>query len=100
MLYISQQIYIKLVLKSVHIDHSKYVRTSLAAQFILDQNTISTTTKEKCYMIRVPYSSDIGSVMYVMVSIIPDLAHIIRVVSKFMSNIGKAHFEAVKWIIR
>ncbi|KAL6322459.1 hypothetical protein AAG906_008114 [Vitis piasezkii] len=41
------------------------------------------------YMKSVPYSSVVGSLMHVMV-----------VVSRFMSNPGKAHWEAVKWIMR
>lgn len=31
---------------------------------------------------------------------IPDIAHAVRVVSKFMSNLGVEHWEAVKWLIR
>nr|GFD44345.1 putative RNA-directed DNA polymerase [Tanacetum cinerariifolium] len=30
----------------------------------------------------------------------PDLAHAVGVVSRFLSNPGKKHWEAVKWIFR
>ena len=38
--------------------------------------------------------------MYAMVCTRPDLAHAVSVVSRFMSNPGRAHWEAVKWILR
>jgi len=49
-------------------------------------------------MARIPYASSIGSLMYVMVCTRPDIGHAVGVVSRFMSNPGKAHWEAVKWI--
>nr|GEX33554.1 retrovirus-related Pol polyprotein from transposon TNT 1-94 [Tanacetum cinerariifolium] len=51
-------------------------------------------------MSRVPYSSAVGSLMYVMVCIRPDLAHAVSVVSRYMHNPGKLHWEAVKCILR
>ncbi|GJX70823.1 putative RNA-directed DNA polymerase [Tanacetum coccineum] len=51
-------------------------------------------------MDRVPYASAVGSLMYDMVCTRPDLAHAVGVVSRFLSNPGKKHWEAVKWIFR
>jgi hypothetical protein len=51
-------------------------------------------------MSRVPYSSTIGSLMYVMVCTRPDIAHAVGVVRRYMNNPGKEHWEAVKWILR
>ena len=51
-------------------------------------------------MSKVPYASAIGSLMYAMVCTRPDIAHVVEVVSKFMSKPGKQHWEAVKWILR
>uniref|UniRef100_A0A2N9ESU1 CCHC-type domain-containing protein n=1 Tax=Fagus sylvatica TaxID=28930 RepID=A0A2N9ESU1_FAGSY len=38
--------------------------------------------------------------MYAMVCTRPDIAHAVGVVSRYMSNPGKQHWEAVKWILR
>jgi hypothetical protein len=38
--------------------------------------------------------------MYAMVCTRPDIGHAVGVVSMFMWNPGKAHWEAVKWILR
>ena len=42
-------------------------------------------------MSKVPYSSAVGRLMYVMVCTRPDLAHAVSVVSRFMVNPGKEH---------
>jgi len=47
-------------------------------------------------MSRVPYTSAVGSLMNVMVRTRPDLAYAVSTVSRFMSNSGKQHWEAVK----
>jgi hypothetical protein len=38
--------------------------------------------------------------MYVVICTRPDLAHVVSVVSRFMHNPGKEHWNAVKWILR
>ncbi|GKA96485.1 retrovirus-related pol polyprotein from transposon TNT 1-94 [Tanacetum coccineum] len=42
----------------------------------------------------------IGNVMYSMVCTRPDIAHAVGVVSRFMSNPGREHWEALKWLLR
>jgi hypothetical protein len=51
-------------------------------------------------MSRVPYSSTVGSLMYLMVCTRPDIAHAVGVMRSYMKNLGKEHWEAVKWILR
>jgi hypothetical protein len=51
-------------------------------------------------MSKVPYSSTVGSLIYVMVCTRRDIAHAVGVVSRYMKNPGKEHWEAVKWILR
>jgi hypothetical protein len=58
------------------------------------------TEDEKEHMSHIPYSNVVGYLMYVMICTRPDLAHVVRVVSRFMHNPGKEHWNAVKWILR
>jgi hypothetical protein len=58
------------------------------------------TREEIEYMCRVPYSSAVGNLMYVMVCTRPDIAHAVGVVRRYMNNPGKEHWEAIKWILR
>ncbi|KAL4309465.1 hypothetical protein GQ457_01G014250 [Hibiscus cannabinus] len=48
----------------------------------------------------IPYSSAVGSLMYAMICTRPDIAYDVGMVSRFLSNPGKVHWEAVKWILR
>ena len=50
-------------------------------------------------MAMILYAFAIGSLMYAMVCTRPDIAHAVEVVSTYMSNPGKHHWEAVKWIL-
>ncbi|KAL8092834.1 hypothetical protein AgCh_034910 [Apium graveolens] len=43
---------------------------------------------------------DMGVTKQAMVSTRPNVAHAVRVVSRFMSNPGREHWEAVKWLLR
>ena len=51
-------------------------------------------------MSKVPYASAIGSLMYVLVCTRPNTTHAVGVVSRYMSRLGKQHWEVVKWILR
>ena len=51
-------------------------------------------------MSKVPYEHAVDSLMYLMVCTRPDLALSMGKVSRYMSNPGKVHWEAVKWILR
>ena len=79
---------------------AKAVSTPLVGHFKLTSQLYPTSEKEKEEMSKVPYSSAVGSLMYAMVCTRPDIAHAVEVVSRFLSNLGKEHWEAVKWILR
>lgn len=51
-------------------------------------------------MTSVPYASRVGSLMYTMVCSILDLAYAMSMGSRYMSNPGKFHLEALKWTLR
>ena len=51
-------------------------------------------------MAKVPYASCVGSLMYAMIATRPDIAFAVGVVSRFMSDPGKKHWETVKGILR
>eukprot|EP00253_Pinus_taeda_P005294 PITA_05294 len=58
------------------------------------------TQEDMDYMSKVPHASIVGSLMYAMVCTRPDIAHAVGVVSRYMNNLGKEHWMAVKWILR
>jgi len=50
-------------------------------------------------MSNVLYSNAAGSLMYSMMCIRPNLFYAISVISCYMDNSGKDHWEAVKWVL-
>ena len=48
-------------------------------------------------MSKVSYSSAVGSLMYAIVCTRPDLSYTMSLVSRYMSNPGKKHWNAVQW---
>lgn len=79
---------------------AKIAPIPVAAHFHLTSDLCPKTQEDKEFMDRIPYKSAVGSIMYAMVSTRPDIAHALGVVSRFMSNPRKPHWEAVKWILR
>ena len=99
-LWLSQEDYIEKVLEKFNMSKAKSVCSPLAGHFKLNSEQCPTSDKDKADMSRVPYASAVGSLMYAMVCTRPDIAHSVGVVSRFLSNPGKEHWEAVKWILR
>ncbi|KAL0458952.1 UNVERIFIED_CONTAM: Retrovirus-related Pol polyprotein from transposon TNT 1-94 [Sesamum latifolium] len=51
-------------------------------------------------MEKVPYSNAIGSIMFLMVCTRSDIAYAISCLSRYMTNAGPPHWEALKWLLR
>jgi hypothetical protein len=100
MLYLSQRDYIEKILRRFNMQDAKPVSTLLAPHFKLSLDLCPTSDEDIKYMSRVPYSSAVGSLMYAMVYSRPDLAHAMSVVSRYMTNPSKEHWNAVQWIFR
>ncbi|KAL6322651.1 hypothetical protein AAG906_015337 [Vitis piasezkii] len=68
-------------------ESSKPVSTPLAQHFKMTIENSPKTEKEVKYMEEIPCASIVGNIMYIMIS-------------RFMSNLGKKHWNAVKWVLR
>lgn len=99
-LTLSQRSYLEKVLQRFNMEDAKPVCTPFAAHFKLSRKMSPKTEEEKKYMSKVPYSSAVGSIMYAMVCTRPDIAHAVSVVSRYMADPGKEHWQAVQWILK
>jgi hypothetical protein len=61
---------------------------------------VSQDIEEEEDMSRVPYASVVGCLMYAMVCTRLDIAHIVGVLSRYMSKPGKEHWKTVKRVFR
>ena len=75
------------------------VNVPLASHFKLS-SSLTNSVEEKDYMSSVPSVNTIGCLMYAMVCTRPNISHAVGVVSKYMENPGKEHWNAVKCVFR
>lgn len=99
-LKLSQEKYSTKMLSRFNMLNCKGVSVPLAKHFKLSLSQSPKTDEEAEKMLNIPYSNAVGSLMYLMVCTRPDLAHRMSVVSRYMSNPGREHWQAVKWILR
>ncbi|GKA54879.1 putative RNA-directed DNA polymerase [Tanacetum coccineum] len=99
-LHISQEQFIKKVLCRFNMDKAKVVSSPLTTNFKLTNKDCPSSKTNIEKMDRVPYASAVGSLMYAMVCTKKDLHRDPGGLSRFLSNPGKKHWEAVKWIFR
>jgi hypothetical protein len=58
------------------------------------------TQEEEENMSHVPYTSVVSSLMYAMVCTRPNIAHVVGVLSRYMSKPGKEHWITIKRVFR
>ena len=83
-MFITQEDYLKNVLKRLAMSEIKLVRIRLAQHFKLLAYQSLSTDAEKKEMSRVPYASGVRSLTQSMVCSRPDLAYVASVVSRHM----------------
>ncbi|KAM7464831.1 hypothetical protein LguiB_012393 [Lonicera macranthoides] len=93
MLGLSQATYIDTILSRFSMQDSKKGFLPFRHGITLSKDQCPKTPDEIEKMKAVPYASAVGSLM-------PDLAHAVGMVSRYMSNPGKEHWNAVKWVLR
>ncbi|GKB42903.1 hypothetical protein Tco_0887845 [Tanacetum coccineum] len=78
----------------------KPISTPFPTDVKLSSKMSPNSEKERMKMSRVSYASVVGSLMFAMICTRPDIAHAVGVVSRYMVEPGREHWEAVKRIIR
>ena len=58
------------------------------------------TLEEEKTLRQVPYASAMGSLMYAMLFIRPDICYSIGIVNQYQSNLGSKHWEVVTHILK
>jgi ATP-binding cassette subfamily B (MDR/TAP) protein 1 len=100
LLFLSQQNYTKKVLQRFNMHDAKSISTPITPHFKLSTAQCPSIDQEIEYMLRVSYSSVVGSLMYAMVCSRPDLLYAMCLVSRYMSNPGKEYYRVVQCIFR
>ena len=99
-IWLSQKNYLKKILQRFNMQECKPISTPLPMNFKLSSSMCPSSEAERMEMSRVPYASAVGSLMYAMICTRPDIAQTVAVVSRFMADPGKEHWNVVKRILR
>nr|GEV47380.1 retrovirus-related Pol polyprotein from transposon TNT 1-94 [Tanacetum cinerariifolium] len=99
-LRVSQSGYVSKILNTFIIDDGKSVQMPLGGHFKLSLKDCPVRDCDVERMSKVPYANAVGSLMYLMVCTRPDIAYAVCIVSRYLANPGKTHWEAVKWILK
>jgi hypothetical protein len=100
LIYLDQENYLEKVLKRFKMEDCKSLSTPVSKGTILNKSMCPTNKTELEEMMVVPYAQAVGSLMYAMKSTRPDIRYAVGLVSRYQSNPGKTHWQAVKWIFR
>ena len=97
---LSQSAYIDKILKKYNMQDYKKGYLPMQVDHGLSSKVGASTPEEVSRMKRVPYASAVGSIMYAMKSTRPDVAFAQNLTSRYQQNPGKAHWTAVKNILK
>ena len=79
---------------------AKALSTPLPTYYKLSQEDSLKSDEEQAEMSRIPYALAIGCLIYAIIATRPDITHAMGIVSRYMANPGKRHWEAVKGVMR
>ncbi|KAL3623658.1 hypothetical protein CASFOL_032474 [Castilleja foliolosa] len=98
---LSQHKYLEKVLGKYGMSDCKPVITPLSSQFKLEScDQSDSAEKEKDEIEDYPFANVIGSLMYAMVCTRPDLAYSLSILSRYMGNPKRVHWQAAKWLMK
>lgn len=90
-IFLSQEKYVKKVLKTFGMTNCKPVLTPLTSHFKLLNVQCAKTDKEKSEMAKVPYANAVEPVMNAMVLTRPNISDALSIVSRYIVAHGKEH---------
>ena len=96
----SQEKYVTKVLQRFSMSDAKSVGSTLPTNCKLSGKQSPKTKVDKAEMMKIPYASAVGSLMYAMLYTWTGIRYVVEVVSRFMSNPGRERWAIVKWILR
>jgi hypothetical protein len=97
---LNQSTYLDKVLKRFSMENSKKGELPIQSNTKMSKTQCPSTDKETTEMSRIPYASAVGSIMYAMTCTRPDVSFALSMVSRYQGNPGKAHWVAVKNILK
>nr|GEW57573.1 retrovirus-related Pol polyprotein from transposon TNT 1-94 [Tanacetum cinerariifolium] len=86
--------------RATRVDNGKSISMPLGAHFKVSLKDCPSSNYDVEIISKVPYANVVDSLMYLMVCTRPDIAYDVSIVSMYLVNPGKNHWDAVKWILK
>lgn len=104
-LFLHQRLYTEKVLKTFNMDTCKPVSSPEDANIKLSRDDSPSPSHDDYdahvdEMRRTPYAAVVGSLLYLSICTRPDIAHSVHVLTRFMHNPGRAHWQYAKRVLR
>ena len=99
-LFIHQSNLTTCIIAQTHLIHAISTPTPMDPYIILTSLDCPQTDAAKLDMSTVPYRSIIGSLLYLSLCTRPDICSAVNLLSRYVSNPGRNHWNAVKHLIR
>jgi hypothetical protein len=95
-----QQAYVTTILECFHLQDAKPASIPMNVGAILSSEQSPSTHEETADMQDIPYQCRVSSLMYAATCTQPDIAFAISILSQFMRNPARTHWEATKDVMR
>lgn len=99
-LKLSQRAYIEKILKRFNMHNCKSTKAPIVKGDKFSKAQCPQNDDEREEMKTIPYSSVVGSLMYAQVCTRPDIAFVVGMLGRYLSNPGSQHWKAAKKVLR
>ncbi|RVW71717.1 Retrovirus-related Pol polyprotein from transposon TNT 1-94 [Vitis vinifera] len=99
-LKLSQRTYIEKILKSFNMHNCSSNRVPIVKGDKFSKAQCPQNDDEREEMRTIPYSYVVGSLMYAQVCTHPDIAFVVGMLGRYLSNPGSQHWKAAKKVLR
>jgi hypothetical protein len=97
---LSQPAYIRSILESYRMQECNPASTPMSEKTRLSSSMSPVSAEEIAEMKRIPYREALGKLLYLSIATRPDISYAIGVLCRFSENPGRAHWTALKRVLR
>ena len=99
-LRLSQQTYIKGILKRFNMQSCSSCKASIVKGDRFSKGQCPHNDNERGHMKTIPYSSVVASVMYAKVCTRPNIAFVVGMLDRYLSDLSQTHWKTAKKVLR
>ena len=99
-LRLSQQTYVERILKMFNMQSCSSIKIPIVKDDKFSKGQCPQNNIERDQMKAIPYSSIVGSLMYAQVCTHPNIAFVVDVLGRYLSDLGQSHWKVAKKVLK